>query len=158
MFGVELYRLPRPARWLITLVLVSFALNHLFAGWLVWEVTNNIDDGAKEHFAFKSFAVLLRMAHQHTFGHGTMYFISGALFLFAGMSEGFTLAVLAAAFLGAWLDLASWFLLKYGSHRWELLSIAGGATYSLAFLAMFTTTLWRTWRGGPRDAPGSSSS
>ncbi|MBI4424942.1 MAG: hypothetical protein HY554_14515 [Elusimicrobia bacterium] len=152
MNGLELGRLPRSARWLVTLVLLSFALNHLFAFWLVWETTTNVDASAKEHFAYKTFAALLRMGHQHAFGHGTMYFITSALFLLTGLPERFTIPVITAAFLGAWLDLGSWFLLKYGSERWEWLSIASGTAYAAAFLIMLTATLWRAWR--PRsDAP-----
>lgn len=146
MFNISLNELPRPAKWLITLVLTSFLLNHLFAALLVWQVTTQVDSSAKEHFAFKTFAVLLRMAHQHTFGHGTMYFITCALFLFAGMPEILTLTLITGAFLGAWLDLASWFLLKYGSERWEILSMVSGGTYAVCFVAMAGITLFQVWR------------
>lgn len=151
MPAITLRELPRPAKWLVTLVIISFALNHLFSAWLVWEVTTNVDPSAKEHFAYKTFAVLLRMAHQHTFGHGTMYFITSALFLFAGMPELLALALITGAFLGAWLDLASWFLLKYGSPRWELLSMASGILYAVSFALMAGIILYQTWRR-PRTA------
>jgi len=152
-FQTRLSDLPLAARWLLTLALASFALNHLFAGWLVFEVTRNVDPSAKEHFAYKTLATLLRMAHQHTFGHGVMFFITGGIFLFAGFGLGTTLALVTLPFLGAWLDLASWFLLKYGSERWEALSMASGAAYSLAFAAMFSGSLWRMWAPGPRAGP-----
>ena len=32
----------------------------------------------------KTLGALLRMGHQHTFGHGVMYFLTAAVFLFAG--------------------------------------------------------------------------
>lgn len=146
MFGITLSGLPRKAKWLVTLLLISYALNHVFSSLLVWEVTRHVDASAKEHFAYKTLAVLLRMAHQHTFGHGTMYFVTSAIFLFAGLGEALTLAVIAAAFAGAWLDLASWFLLKYGSERWEILSVIGGGMYAVSFTVMFFAILFRMWR------------
>jgi hypothetical protein len=146
MFGIKLADLPRKAKWLVTLVLGSFGLNHLFSAWLVWEVTHNVDAGAKEHFAFKTLAVLLRMAHQHTFGHATMYFITSAIFLLAELSETLVITIVTAAFLGAQMDLASWFLLKYSSERWEILSMIGGLMYSASFLAMTIIILSQMWR------------
>ena len=152
MFGISLSTLPRTAKWLITLAIVSFGMTHLFAAALVWQVTTQVDASAKEHFNFKSFAVLLRMGHQHAFGHGTMYFLTGAVFLFAGISEFWTLALITGTFVGAWLDLTSWFLLKYGSERWELLSMVSGTAYAASFAAMAVIILCRLWLPSFKDA------
>jgi hypothetical protein len=146
MFGVTLSALPRKAKWLATLALTSFALNHLFAVALVWQVTTQVDAGAKEHFSYKSPPVLLRMAHQHAFGHGVMYLATGGIFLFADAPEWAALALFTAAFVGSWLDIAAWFLLKYRSARWELLSEASGSAYALAFTAMTAISLFQMWR------------
>jgi hypothetical protein len=150
MFGITLSVLPRKAKWLVTLVLLSFLLNHLFAVLLVREVTTRIDASAKEHFSYKSLAILFRMAHQHAFGHGVMYFITGAIFLFAEVSELLAIGLIGAVFIGSWMDIVSWFLLKYGSARWDLLSMASGATYALAFSAMTGIIFFQMWR--PRKA------
>ena len=101
MFGVTLSALPRKAKWLATLALTSFALNHLFAVALVWQVTTQVDAGAKEHFSYKSLPVLLRMAHQHAFGHGVMYFVTGGIFLFADAPEWIALVLFTMAFVGS---------------------------------------------------------
>ena len=143
--SIKLNTLPLTARWLITLVLVSFALTHLFSMALVWEVTRNVDASAHEHFSYKSLAVLLRMGHQHTFGHGVMYGLTGAIFLFAGASQRWTLAVITGAFFGAWLDLGSWFLLKFYSENWEYLSMFAGGLFSLSFAAMLLLSLRALW-------------
>ena len=153
MQGFNLRDLPLRARWLLTLVLASYALNHLTSAALVWEVTRHVDSTAKEHFAFKSLAVLLRMAHQHTFGHGTMYFVTSGIFLFAGLSDRVTLTLITLPFAGATIDLASWFLLKYGSAKWEWLSVAGGLMYSAAFAAMFLVSFHQMWWAGRTDPP-----
>ena len=145
MFGYTLSRLPRKAKHLVSLVLVSYALTHISAVMLIWEVTRHVDATAKEHWAFKTYAVLLRMAHQHTFGHGTMYFVVSAIFLFAGLSERLTLLVITAAFVGAWMDLSSWFLLKHYSANWEYLSYFGGGLYVSAFTTMFFVILYQMW-------------
>jgi hypothetical protein len=152
MFGISLAALPRKAKWLITLVLCSFLLSHLFAALLVREVTTQIDKSAKEHFSFKSYAILLRMAHQHSFGHGVMYFIASGIFLFADAAEALTIALMTMLFAGSWLDILSWFMLKYGSARWELLSAASGAAYAGAFAAMTGIILYQLWRP-PKSAP-----
>lgn len=151
MLGVTLKDFPLRARWLITLVLLSFALNHISSSVLVWEVTRNVDSSAKEHFTYKTLAALLRMTHQHTFGHGAMYFIAAAIFLFAGWSERKTLILITLPFVGAWLDIASWFLLKYSSEKWEILSIFSGTLYATAFAIMFFSCMRQMWFL-PRDA------
>lgn len=137
--------LPFPFKWLATLMLASYAMTHGLAAILVWEVTTRVDSSAQEHFAYKTFAALLRMAHQHTFGHGTMYFLTGALFLLCGLPNRIAVPVVTGAFLGAWLDHASWFGLKYFSARWELLSMASGAAYAACFAFMAAAILWRMW-------------
>lgn len=145
MFGIYLKDLPLKAKWLISLVLISFALNHISSTVLLWEVTRNVNSTAKEHFTYKTLTALLRMTHQHTFGHGTMYFITGAFFLFAGWSLRATLLVISLPFLGAWLDIFSWFMLKYGSEKWEILSILSGLTYGVAFATMFFASFHEMW-------------
>jgi len=150
MFGVTLSRLPRTARWLLTLMLASFALNHLFASAMIWQATRGSEATAKEFFAYKSLEALLRMAHQHVFGHGVMYFLTAGVFLFAGWPERWTLLLITAPFVGAWLDLASWFLLKYGSEKWEYLSAAAGVLFSASFAVMLLASLKELWLA--RDA------
>jgi hypothetical protein len=152
MFGITLAALPRKAKWLITLVLISFLLNHLFAVLLVREVTTQIDKSAREHFSFKSFAILLRMAHQHAFGHGVMYFLTSAFFLLAEASEALAIGLMTALFAASWFDILSWFLLKFRTGRWELLSEASGTTYAVVFFVMTGTILYQMWR--PRRATG----
>ncbi|HXT01227.1 MAG TPA: hypothetical protein VN915_11165 [Elusimicrobiota bacterium] len=146
MFGVTLSSLPRKAKWLATLALTSFALNHLFAVALVWQVTTQVDAGAKEHFSYKSLPVLLRMAHQHAFGHGVMYFATGGIFLFADAPDWLAMLLFTMAFVGSWFDIAAWFLLKYRSARWELLSQASGTAYAFAFAVMMIVSLFQMWR------------
>mgnify|MGYP001562993617 CR=1 FL=1 len=129
----------------MTLVLASFAMNHLWAALLVWNVTRHVDSSAHEHFSYKTLAALLRMAHQHSFGHGVMYFITGAIFLLADLPDRITLPLLTAAFVGAWLDSASWFLLKYSSAQWEFLSMISGAAFTASFFIMTGISLHQMW-------------
>lgn len=145
MFGITLRGLPLQFRWLLTLVLVSFALNHLSSTALVWEVTRHVNTTAGEHFGYKTLAALLRMTHQHTFGHGTMYFLTGLIFLFAGWPRKATLVIVTLPFVGAWLDILSWFLLKYCSGKWEALSLVSGFLYLTSFAAMFVGCLRQMW-------------
>lgn len=150
----RLGRLPRPLRWLLTLLLASFALNLLFSCLLVREVTRETASSAEEYFSYKSAAALLRMAHQHSFGHGVMFFLTGGIFLMAGRGERLSLALVTGAFLGAWLDLASWFLIKYRSGAWEALSAASGLLFTTCFLAMAAISLYEMWRPASGQASG----
>jgi hypothetical protein len=152
VLGITLRNLPLKAKWLVTLVLFSFLLNHAFAALLVREVTTQIDKSAKEHFSFKSYAILLRMAHQHTFGHGVMYIITSAIFLLAEVADLLAVVLTTALFFGAWADIAGWFMLKYGSPRWEFLSIAAGTTYASAFLIMTAIIFAQLWRPRRRSS------
>lgn len=136
---------PVQYKWLITLLVISFALNHLSSGVLVWEVTRHASSSAQEHFENKTLAALLRMTHQHTFGHGTMYFLTSAIFLLAEFPAGWALAVITLPFAGAWLDIFSWFMLKYSSEQWEYLSMFSGVLYSVSFAVMIFTILRQMW-------------
>jgi hypothetical protein len=146
-FGITLRGLPLKAKVLVTFVLLSFLFNHAFAVLLVHEVTTKVDPGAREHFSYKSLAILLRMAHQHFFGHGVMYFITAGIFLLADVAEWLTILLIFALFTASWLDIVSWFGLKYRSARWEWLSIGAGTTYAGVFLIMTTVVLYQMWRG-----------
>lgn len=145
MNDLHLSKLPAQAKWLITLMLTSFMMTHLFAAMLVFEVTTHVNSSAKEFFAYKTLASMLRMAHQHTFGHGTMYFLTSAVFLLARPRNAVAIPLITGLFVGAWLDQASWFLLKYSSERWEWLSRAAGTMYGLCFLVIVVLTLTAMW-------------
>ena len=71
-----------------------------------------------------------------------MFTNKGFLTFNAGSNPWFCVLVTAAAFAGAGLDLASWFLLKYYSEKWEYLSMAGGTLYSAAFAVMTIVILY----------------
>ena len=141
----SLPRLPVSARLLITAFLVSMALNHLFAGGLAWQLSHSELGSIKEHFQYKDLIYLLRMSHQHAFGHGIIYALLGAVFLLSSWPEKLKAAIILTPFLGALLDLSSWWMLKYLAGDYEWLSIAGGIISSLGFAIMTLRILYELW-------------
>ena len=142
---------PLSARLLASAVLVFFTGAHVFALWLSRNV-GEAAGSAQAHFAYKELIYLLRMSHQHLFGHGTMYFLTGALFLLTDAREKIKIVLPLLPFMGAALDLASWWMLKYGTYDCEWLSILGGTLFTGSFLAMVLVLLRDLWK--PRAKQG----
>ncbi len=128
-------------RLLAACTLFFFIGVHVFALVLVRTVTEAAGS-AQAHFAYRDLTYLLRMSHQHLFGHGAMYFVTGGLFLATPFPEKVKAFAVPLPFLGAALDLASWWLLKYSSVNCELLSVLGGSLLTFSFLGMALATLW----------------
>jgi hypothetical protein len=140
-----LRELPLSAKALITAFLVSMGLNHGFAGLLSYYIGNSAAGGEKEHFQYKDIVYLLRMSHQHAFGHGVMYTVLGAIFLLSTLPERLKTPLILLPFLGAGLDLAAWWLQKYAAADYEWLSIAGGILFSVGFTVMSVRIFWELW-------------
>jgi hypothetical protein len=133
------------AKLLSTAVLVTYAGVHLFALWLARHVSE-VAGSAQTHFAYRDLTYLLRMSHQHMFGHGTMYFVTGALFLMTDVREGLKRGIVLLPFVGAGMDLGCWWLLKHDARNWEWLSMLGGAIFTGSFLGMVFVLLRQLWR------------
>jgi hypothetical protein len=144
VLGVRLGELPLKARWLITLLLVSYLLNHAWAFLLIKEI-QGVEPSIKDYFSYKTTVSLLRMAHQHSFGHGTMFFLTGGLALFTTLPDALLIALITAAFAGAWLEHLTWFMLKGGSAAWERVLPVAGTLYAGAFVVMTARVLWELW-------------
>src|SRR6266700_3029341 len=143
--GMMLSRLSVSAKTLITLFLAAMILNHLFAVLLTYYLTHSAFQSAAEYFHFTDVRKLLRMSHQHMFGHGTMYFIVGALFCLTSVKESWKRVVIPLPFAGAALDLMSWWLIKFKGEKWEILSMLGGSLLSLGFAVMVLGVLYELW-------------
>ena len=128
-------------RVLAACTLLFFIGVHVFALLLVRNVTEAAGS-AQAHFAYRDLNYLLRMSHQHLFGHGAMYFITGFLFLATPFPERLKAMVVPLPFLGAALDLTAWWLLKYTPGNWEMLSALAGGFFTFSFLGMALSTLW----------------
>ena len=143
----QLRHLPASAKALITAFLVSMGLNHAFAGWLSFEIANSAAGGEKEHFQYKTLVYLLRMSHQHAFGHGIMYFALGAIFLLSSLPERLKTLLILIPFIGAGVDLLAWWLEKYAQANYEWLSIVGGILFSAGFTVLSLRIFWELWFG-----------
>lgn len=119
--------LPGSVKWLISAFVLFCALNHVFAGLTVYLSTRATAGGVEEYWYYKTAVDLARMSHQHFFGHGTMYLLLGAVLLMTPLSEKKKCVVVLLPFLGAGLDQLAWWLMKYHSIHWELLSMFAGA-------------------------------
>ena len=120
-------------------------LNHAFAGWLSWEIAHSAAGSAREHFQYKDLVYLLRMSHQHAFGHGAMYTLMGGAFLFSLWPEKVKAFFIVLPFVGATVDLASWWLMKYAFRDYEWLAGVGGTMFTLGFAVIALRTFYEMW-------------
>ena len=141
----RLRELPRAAKLLVTAFLFSMGLNHIFASILTWQIAHSAAGSAKEHFQYKSLVYMLRMSHQHAFGHGIMYFALGGIFLLSVVPEPAKSVLILLPFIGATIDLSSWWLLKYAEADYEWLSAIGGTLFALGFAVMSLRIFWELW-------------
>lgn len=143
---LTLGRLPRSAKVLITLFLVAVAANHVFSLLLAYHVTHEAFSSTEEYYHYQQDTrKLLRMSHQHAFGHGIMYLALGGIFCLASVREKWKLILIPAPFIGAGLDQTSWWLVKFKGVQWEWLSYFGSVLFSLGFAAMALIILFELW-------------
>ena len=90
---------------------------------------------------------LAAMTHAHLFGLVTMYTLISALFLFTRLGERLKILILSTAISGGLWDVTSWWLIKYASAKFEIISILSGAMAALGFLTMILFILYETWLG-----------
>lgn len=147
--AVDLGRLPDSAKVLITLPLVIYGFVHLFALFTVYLQTRVAWTSAEEYFFYMKPWKLSATSHVHLFGHATMYSLVGLAFLFTRVPEKLKIAILATPVISAPLDIYSWWLMKYVSAKFELLSMGSGMLFSLGFLTMAVTTFYEVWLREP---------
>lgn len=143
--NINLSHLPNSFKFLITLSLIILGTVHLLAIFNVYLHTVVESASVEEYFSFMELADLVSLSHVHLFGHLTMYFLIGIVFLLTRFGERFKIAVISLAILGAYLDVLSWWLIKYVSIHFEALSYLSGLSLSLGFLMMTLSILYELW-------------
>lgn len=143
--GPDLRALPAGWKLLILFYLLATALTHAFAVGSIWQATTVAMSGSPEYFRRATLLHLFRMSHQHAFGHGTMYLLVGILGLLTRAPESWRVLGISLAFTGAFCDLASWWLQKFGGPSFEPLSIGGGLSFAAGF-ALLTFLILRDLR------------
>ncbi len=124
---------PVPARLAVFFFVVATGLTHAFAAGAIWNATRVAYHGNAEYFRYMSLLQLFRMSHQHAFGHGTMYLLLGLLLAATRAPDRVKVLGVSLTALGAFSDLASWWLQKFAGPSFEPLSVAGGACFSLGY-------------------------
>ncbi|MBI3013068.1 MAG: hypothetical protein HYY63_05520 [Elusimicrobia bacterium] len=146
----QLTRLPVSAKVLITLFLTAVAASHVFSLLLSYHVTHEAFASTEEYFHYQQDTrKLLRMSHQHAFGHGIMYLMLGGILCLSRIKENWKLFLIPLPFLGAGLDQTSWWLLKFRGVEWEILSYIGGGLFSFGVAAISLIILYELWFAKP---------
>lgn len=134
---VTIAGLPPAAKLLVIFFLGATALTHAFAAGAVFYTTTVSTAGHADYFRIVMKPLqLLRMSHQHAFGHGTMYFLLGALALATTAAPFLQALGIALTSLGAACDLASWWLQHYAGPDFHPLSVGAGAAFSTGYLLL----------------------
>lgn len=143
--NINLSRLPDSFKFLITLSVIILGIVHLLAFFNVYLHTKVGPFSVEKYFSSMGLTRLISLSHVHLFGHLTMYFLVGVVFVLTRVGERLKIGVISLAILGAYLDVLSWWLIKYISVRFETLSYLSGLSFSLGFLFMALTILYELW-------------
>lgn len=152
--NINLSRLSNSFKFLITLSIIILGIVHLLALFNVYLHTRVESSSVEEYFSFMELADLVSLSHVHLFGHLTMYFLVGIVFLLTRLGERFKIGVISLAILGAYLDVLSWWLIKYVSVHFEVISYLSGLSFTLGFLIMALSILYELWGSKFSDTQG----
>jgi len=90
-------------------------------------------------------ATLVRVSHIHLFGLTFIFFLVGLMFSHAFVRPvWFKCAVVALPFVGVFVDVSSWYLIKL-FHPFVYVEILAGATLASCFAFMVLTSLYQMW-------------
>lgn len=136
---------PLSVKVAMTLTLISYALVHAFALLEVYFVTKVTFKTVSEYFFYMTMPKLMATSHAHFFGHGTMYFITSAFFIFSKVSEFWKIVFISLALSAGLLDVGSWWAIKYGGGKYELFSALAGVMSVIGWGFMSVRTLYELW-------------
>lgn len=142
---VPLENFPGSAKVAITLTLISYALVHLFALLEVYLVTKVTFKTVSEYFFYMTLPKLMATSHAHFFGHGTMYLITSAFFIFSKVSEFWKVIFVTLALSAGLLDVASWWAIKYGGEKYEIFSALAGIMSVVGWGSMTARIIYELW-------------
>lgn len=142
---VSLENFPGSAKVAITLTLISYALVHAFALLEVYSVTRVTFKTVSEYFFYMTLPKLMATSHAHFFGHGTMYLITSAFFIFSKVSEFWKILFISLALSAGLLDVGSWWAIKYGGEKYEMFSALAGIMSGIGWGFMTVRTIYELW-------------
>lgn len=142
---VSLENFPSSAKVAITLTLISYALVHAFALLEVYSVTRVTFKTVSEYFFYMTLPKLMATSHAHFFGHGTMYLITSAFFIFSKVSEFWKILFISLALSAGLLDVGSWWAIKYGGGKYEMFSALAGIMSVIGWGFMTAQTTYELW-------------
>lgn len=138
---------PFSAKLGLSFLLLIYAITHGIAALTVYLNTRVIYTSAQEYFFYIKPARLTGLSHAHLMGIATMDGLVAFLYALTRPSTGFTAAIVTATFAGIFLDIASWWAIKYLGGGYEPLSMISGILFSGGFLMMSFAILHGMWLG-----------
>lgn len=142
---LTLSALPHSARTLITLMLAAYGLVFIFSAVEVYLKTRVSFSSAQEYFYYMNAAKLAATSHAHFFGHATMYGLTGFVFLWTTLKEGWKTAIIVLALSSGLLDVPSWWMIKYGGGRYDIVSAVSGVMSVAGWGTMAIRILYEMW-------------
>ena len=136
---------PTSAKVAATLTLISYALVHIFAFLEVYLVSKVSFKSTSEYFFYMKLPKLIATSHAHFFGHGTMYFVTSAIFIFSKLSEFWKIMFISLALSAGLLDVGSWWAIKYGGNHYEMFSALAGIMSVVAWGFMTIRIMYEAW-------------
>ena len=142
---LDLARLPGSAALAITATLAIYGLVHVLGAVAVIMQTRELFASSEEYFAYLTPARLASLSHAHLFGIATLQVFGALLYTLSRADGPVPRAVTALAFVGIGADIGSWWLTKYRGGAWEVVSIAAGSAFALAYLWMAVRSTQPGW-------------
>ncbi len=136
---------PLSGKVAITLAILSYGLVHIFALWEVYLVATIDFKSASEYFFYMKLPKLVATSHAHFFGHGTMYLITGSIFIFSKLRESWKIVFITLALSAGLLDVPSWWAIKYGGGKYEIFSALAGTMSVIGWGFMAIRILYEVW-------------
>lgn len=144
---VKLRDLPDSAKTVGTLAIAAYGLVHVFALLEAYTQSKVVFPSAAEYFFYMKPVKLIATSHAHLFGHGTMYALTSAAFLFTSLSERWKVILICMAMGAGLLDVPSWWMIKYAGGGFEAFSALAGAMSAGGWGFMASRILFELWFG-----------
>ncbi len=145
MFDFKIREAPLGFKLLVTVFLLGYSLAQILGMTMAYLETRVVNPSAEEYFFYLKPTKLVSLSHPHFFGYATLYFLTGALYLFTEQKRLLKTWLPAVTVLAALLDICTWWGIKYVSAKLEILTAVFGVMFAGGFAIMALTVLYEMW-------------
>lgn len=143
--NIRLWELPSSFKLLISLYIAGIGAVVAFALWDAYLQTHVVYESGEEYFTYLKQAKLASLTHSHIFGHSTLFFVLLVPFLLTQLKEWQKIGMVLLAFFAIFADPAAWWLSKYVSSGFEVLSMLSGVLFVVTYVIISVAVMYELW-------------